>query len=70
MSGLFGGTPSIPQQPSPQLTSKQVDESAANADEFERRRRAAAKGHQSTILTGGTLGAPQVRRKSLLGGGV
>lgn len=69
MSGLF--SPSIPEQKSPMLTSKQVDESAANSAEFERRRRAAAYGHQQTILTqGSNLGSTGAKRKSLLGGGV
>lgn len=68
MSGLFG-TPSIPEQKSPLIEAKSVDESAANAAEAERKRRAAAYGHQQTILTAGKdLGNAPVRRKTLLGG--
>ncbi len=68
MSGLFS-TPSIPEQKSPIVTAKATDESAANAAEAERKRRAAAYGHQQTILTAGKdLGSAPVRRKTLLGG--
>jgi hypothetical protein len=69
MGGLFGGGPSMPAPLPPAAPPARSDAEIRNEALLDRQRRAAAKGRQSTILTGGTgvedAGAAQ--KKTMLG---
>ena len=66
MSGLFGGSPKIPQQTAPPVP-KQADETAMNTARAEMLRRRKAYGVEDTMLTSGILGGGAVAKKTLLG---
>ncbi len=73
MSGIFSKPkmPQIPSMPPP----KGLDESAANADQAERQRRARAYSYQDTILSsvgrgGGRPGRASGGKRTVLGGGL
>ena len=63
------GSPDIPAPPEPIRTPTEQDQAVVSAMESERRRRAAAAGLKSTLLTGGQgLTAPAAtQQKTLLG---
>jgi hypothetical protein len=69
MGGIFGGGPSMPAPVAPPPPPAKSDAEVRSEALLDRQRRAAAKGRQSTILTGGTgvedAGAAQ--KKTMLG---
>ena len=69
MGGIFGGGPSMPAPVAPPPPPSKSDAEVRGEALLDRQRRAAAKGRQSTILTGATggedTGASQ--KKALLG---